>query len=231
MIDHDAVLFDLDGVLVDSRVPFARSVNRALTSHGLAARPEHELYQYLGPPLHRTFRALVGGESLVQPCVDSYRARYREMSASETVVFLGISEILESLVDQVPLVVATSKPRALAEPLLDALNLRRFFVAVIGPELDSEDEQKAVTVGRAMRELSPKARPVMVGDRKHDIAAAHEHDILAIGVLWGIGSEAELLTAGADALVSTPAELADLLTPSPSQPATPTPRPHRRWRL
>jgi phosphoglycolate phosphatase-like HAD superfamily hydrolase len=58
----------VDGVLVDSRVPFARSVNSALTSHGLAPRPEHELHQYLGPPLHQTFRALVGEESLVQPC-------------------------------------------------------------------------------------------------------------------------------------------------------------------
>ena len=214
LLGHDAVLFDLDGVLVNSRVPFARSVNSALTSHGLVPRPEHELHQYLGPPLHRTFRVLVGEESLVQPCIDSYRARYREMAASETIVVPGIREILDGLANQLPLLVATSKPRALAEPLLDALNLRRFFAAVIGPELDSENEQKAITVGRAMRELSPKARPVMVGDRKHDIAAAHEHDIRAIGVLWGIGSEAELLTAGADAIAQTPAELETLLTPS-----------------
>ncbi len=40
----------------------------------------------------------------------------------------------------------------------------------------------------------------MVGDRKHDIAAAHQHDLRAVGVLWGIGSEAELLTAGAASL-------------------------------
>jgi phosphoglycolate phosphatase len=214
MADHDAVLFDLDGVLVDSRVPFARGVNSALTSHGLAARPEHELHQYLGPPLHRTFRALVGEESLVQPCVDAYRARYRELAARETTVFPGIREILDALSERLPLVVATSKPRALAEPLLDALNLRGFFAAVIGPELDSENEHKAVTIGRAMRALSPDARPVMVGDRKHDVAAAHEHDIRAIGVLWGVGSELELLTAGADALARTPAELATLLASS-----------------
>jgi phosphoglycolate phosphatase len=214
MADHDAVLLDLDGVLVDSRVPFARSVNSALTSHGLAARPEHELHQYLGPPLHRTFRALAGEESLVQPCVDSYRTRYRKMAASETTVFPGIREILHELSEHLPLLVATSKPRALAEPLLDALNLRGFFAAVIGPELDSENEHKAVTVGRAMRALPPDTRPVMVGDRKHDIAAAHEHDIPAIGVLWGIGTEKELLTAGADALTHTPAELATLLAPS-----------------
>ena len=213
MADHDAVLFDLDGVLVDSRTPFARSINSALTSHGLAPRPEHELHQYLGPPLHRTFRTLVG-ESLVQPCVDSYRARYRERSASETTVFPGIREILDGLVDQVPLIVATSKPRALAEPLLDALDLRRFFAAVVGPELDTENEQKAVTIGRAIQELPHRARPVMVGDRKHDITAAHEHDIRAIGVLWGIGSDQELHAAGADTLAHTPAELATLLAPA-----------------
>ena len=148
MAGHDAVLFDLDGVLVDSRVPFARSVNSALTSHGLAPRPEHELYRYLGPPLHRTFCALVSEESLVQPCVDSYRTRYREMAASETTVFPGISEILGGLVNQLPLLVTTSKPRALAEPLLDALNLRGFFAAVIGPELDSKKSPASGVSGR-----------------------------------------------------------------------------------
>ena len=129
--------------------------------------------------------------------------------------FPGIRELLEGLSDRLPLVVATSKPHALAEPLLDALKLRSFFAAVIGPELDSENEQKAMTIGRAMRELPPEAHPVMIGDRKHDISAAHEHELRAIGVLWGIGSEKELLTAGADALVHTTAELATILAPPP----------------
>jgi phosphoglycolate phosphatase len=216
MPDHDAVLFDLDGVLVDSRVPFARCVNSALTSQGLPPKPEQELHQYLGPPLHRTFQALVGEQSLVQPCVDAYRARYRELATSETTVFPGIRELLDGLSGRMPILVATSKPRALAEPLLEALQLRHFFAAVIGPELDSENEQKAATLGRALAELAPAAHPVMVGDRKHDVAAAHAHDIRAIGVLWGIGSEAELLTAGADALAHNPAELATLLAPLPS---------------
>jgi phosphoglycolate phosphatase len=210
--DHDVVLFDLDGVLVDSRVPFARAVNASLTDQGLSARPEHELHQYLGPPLHQTFQTLVRDEALVQPCVDAYRAHYRELAASETTVFPGIREVLEALSDRLRLLIATSKPRALAEPLVETLDLRQFFAAVVGPELDIENERKSITIARAIGRFAPGSRPVVIGDRKHDIEGAHEHDIRAIGVLWGIGSETELINAGADALVRNPTELATLLT-------------------
>lgn len=213
MNDADAVLFDLDGVLIDSRVPFARSINRALLAHGLPPRPEHELHQYLGPPLHRTFEVLAGDESLVQPCVDIYRQRYQERATAETTIFPGIREMLDDLSAHLPLAIATSKPHALAEPLLESLELRRFFTAVVGPDLEVEHERKATTIDRALSEFSSAAQPVMVGDRKYDITAAHEHGIHAIGVLWGVGSEEELSAAGADALARTPVELATLLWP------------------
>jgi phosphoglycolate phosphatase len=208
----DAVLFDLDGVIADSRVPFVRCVNGALAEHGLPQRPAHELHHYLGPPLHSTFQTLVSEPLLVQPCVDSYRARYRAKAAGETSVFPGVRELLGELAARMPLIVATSKPRALAEPLLDALGLRPCFLAVVGPELDSEAEHKEITVGRALHELAGGSRAVMVGDREHDVLAAHAHEIPAIGVLWGIGSERELRDAGADALADTPATLATLLS-------------------
>jgi phosphoglycolate phosphatase len=99
----------------------------------------------------------------------------------------------------------------LAEPLLEALNLSGYFDAVIGPELDSESEQKSVTVARALAKLSPGTRAVMVGDRRYDVSAAHANGMLAIGVLWGIGSEEELRAAGAEATARTPAELRALL--------------------
>jgi phosphoglycolate phosphatase len=210
-VDARAVLFDLDGVLVDSRVPFARGVNGALIAQGLPPRPEQELYRYLGPPLHETFAALVPEPSLIEPCVERYRARYRARAALETTVFAGIPELLQRLSVHLAMAVATSKPHALAEPLLEALGMRSFFLAVIGPDLASENEPKAVTVERAIGALPPGSVPVMVGDRSYDVAAAHEHGLRAIGVLWGIGSTAELTTAGADALARNPSELAELL--------------------
>ena len=207
---HDAILFDLDGVLVDSRTAFARSLNAALAANGLRERPEHELHRYIGPPLHATLAELGAGDR-VQPCVDAYRARYRSHSAAETEVVPGIEEILARLADQVPLVVATSKSQALAEPLLDALALRRYFTAVVGPDLAADNESKATTIGRALTHVPADAHAVMIGDRKYDVAGAAAHGLACVGVLWGIGSEAELTEAGAARLAHAPADLLALL--------------------
>lgn len=210
-LQADAALFDLDGVLVDSRTPFARSVNAALVEHGLAERAEDELHAYLGPPLHRTFAALGAVDDQVDALVLSYRARYRSTMADESAVFDGIPEALAALAAVMPLVVATSKPRAMAEPLLEQLGLRAHFGAVHGPSLQARDEAKSLTIARALEGLPHARRPVMVGDRKFDVLGARAHELPCVGVLWGIGSERELREAGAVALASEPSELVALL--------------------
>lgn len=208
---HDAILFDLDGVLIDSRVAIARSFNAALATGGFPARAEEELHAFIGPPIHEAFRQLTGLAD-VDPLVAAYRARYRVKMAEETPVVPGVRELLASL--RHPAVVATSKPRELAEPLLEALGLRDRFLAVEGPSLSADSEPKAATVGRALAALPPAARPIMVGDRMHDVRGAAAHGLDCIGVLWGIGSRAELVGAGAVAVADTPAELARLLAGS-----------------
>jgi phosphoglycolate phosphatase len=207
----DIVLFDLDGVIVDSRVPFARSVNAALVAHRLPPRPKHELYQYLGPPLHGTFELLAGSGPIADSCVDAYRQRYAALAASETAVFPGMRKALELASSRLPLVVATSKAAALADALLAALGLRDLFDAVVGPSLEAKNEPKAVTIDRALSNVSAGSRAVMVGDRRYDVEAASEHGIPTLGVLWGIGTAEELREAGAAALVRSPAELIAML--------------------
>jgi phosphoglycolate phosphatase len=208
--DDDVVLFDLDGVLVDSRAPISSCINHALAANGQAERDPADLYRYIGPPLLTAFAEILAEpvtSATVAGCVASYRERYREASLTETAVTPGIADALAALAHAGRrLAVATSKPRPFAEPLLDVLGLRRFFAVVAGPELDAPGEDKTATVGAALRALGA-TRGAMVGDRSFDMVAARAHGLRAVGVGWGIGSREELVAAGAERIVAAPAEL------------------------
>jgi phosphoglycolate phosphatase len=208
--DNGVVLFDLDGVLVDSRAAITGCINHALAANGLPERDPAGLYRYIGPPLLEAFAELLGepvGSSAVGGCVASYRERYAVASLTETAITPGIADALAELASEGRrLGVATSKPRPFAEPLLDVLGMRRFFTVVAGPELDTTAEDKTTTVGAALRALGATGG-AMVGDRSFDMVAARAHGLRAVGVGWGIGSRAELLAAGAERIVGTPAEL------------------------
>jgi phosphoglycolate phosphatase len=213
---NGVVLFDLDGVLADSRAAITGSINAALVASGRPARPAAELYHCIGPPLPYAFAELIGAEpesDAVAALVAGYRARYATASLTETVVTPGIGAALEALRHAGRrLGVATSKPRPFAEPLLEALGLRARFEVVAGPGLDADGETKAQTVRQALDALAT-SDAVMVGDRRFDVEGAHANGLRCIGVTWGFGSRAELEAAGADAIVEHPRELPVLLAP------------------
>lgn len=208
------VLFDLDGVLVDSRTAIARSMNHALRACGLAARPEEELHPLIGPPLHDAFGEVIeaqrGDPQRVDDCVARYRERYRDACLTETRAFAGIAEMLGAL-GTLRRGVATSKPDVYAVPILETLGLRGWFGPVVGPSLAARSEPKSETVARALSALGASGPVAMVGDRRHDVVAGRAHGLVTVGVLWGIGDREELEGAGADHLVESPAALARLL--------------------
>jgi phosphoglycolate phosphatase len=206
---NSTVIFDLDGVLVDSRAAFLSCVNYAFEKLGLPRRPDEELLPYIGPPFAYGFGELLGvayDAPIVDACIDGYRERYKTASLTETTVAPGIPAALEAL-DGRRLAVATSKPLALTEPLLEAMGLRAHFSVVAGPDLSARAEGKTETLGRALHALGP-TRAVMVGDRSFDIVAAHAHGLPAIGVTWGIGTVKELRDAGAERIIGHPDDLA-----------------------
>lgn len=206
---QDTVLFDLDGVLVDSRIAISGAINHALNGQGLPERSPDSLQRFIGPPLALVFGELTGAPQdspLVLACVASYRACYQEVFVRQTSVIPQIPEALRALSGDHRLAVATSKPLAFAEPLLNALDLRHRFELVAAPELDAHGEDKATTIRSALSRLGT-ARAVMVGDRSFDVVGAHACAIPAIGVTWGIGAKQELAASGAELIIDRPSEL------------------------
>lgn len=212
----DALIFDLDGVLIDSHAAVTGSISATLADHGLPRRPEAELRRFIGPPTFSAFSELAGpgaGRERIAALVADYRSRYAEVYLAQTTAIEGIVPALEALAARVPLAIATSKSVTFTAPLLEALDLARWFEVVEAAAPDDSDDDKTAIVGRALRALSRlgRRRPAMVGDRSFDIEAARAHGLLAVGVTWGIGSVAELEAAGADLLVGAPGDLPALL--------------------
>jgi phosphoglycolate phosphatase len=201
-----SVLFDLDGVLVDSRTAIGASMNHALASRGHAEREEALLHRYIGPPLFEAFAELSGeavDSAEVAALVQAYRDRYAGASLTDTLVVDGIEDALSSLGASYRLAVATSKPRPFAVPLLEAVGLSRHFEYIAGPSFDAQLEPKAETVRVALEHVDRPA--VMIGDRIHDIEGARANAIPVVAVAWGIGDAREL--AAADEYVTSPREL------------------------
>ena len=131
-----AVLFDLDGVLLDSRTAIVRCIEHGLREQGVATPPAADLERFIGPPLVDAFTVLAWPE-MAAACLASYRERYVHSSLEETTVVPGAREALAAVAARVPVAVATSKPRAYAEPLCERLGLAPHLRVIAGPELDA----------------------------------------------------------------------------------------------
>jgi phosphoglycolate phosphatase len=201
------VLFDLDGTLVDSTPGIWASVRVAAAELGLPEPTPAQLTQMVGPPLQDGFALVLGvPEDDVPRAVAAYRAHYSAGALLDVDVYDGIPELLATLTaDSATLAVATSKPEPFAVRVLEHTGLRRFFASVHGATFDGVVRHKDQVVGLALAAHPDGERPVLVGDRAHDVLGSAAHGLPCLGAGWGPAPPGELERAGAAAVVPTPA--------------------------
>ncbi len=206
-----AVLLDLDGTLTDPRPGIVRSIRHALDRLGHPCPDDGVLATCIGPPLRGSFGQLLEttDPSRIEQAMGFYRERFAEVGLYENEVYAGIPAMLEALVSAGGrLYVATAKPVVFAERIVRHFALDHHFARVYGPDLDGRLDDKADLLRHLLAtERLDRRDAVMVGDRANDMAAAQANALRAIGVLWGYGSRAELLTAGAHAVCDLPEDL------------------------
>jgi len=203
------VLFDLDGTLVDSVPGIWSSIRVAAAELGLPAPTEGQLRSMVGPPLEDGFAAAFGltGDDVVR-AVAAYRAHYTAGALLQGTVYDGVPELLDGLrAEGAVLAVATSKPEPFAVRILAHTGLLPRFASVHGATLDGRVRHKDQVVGAALAAHPDGERPVLVGDRSHDVLGAAAHGLPCIGAGWGPALPGELAAAGAAAVAASPGEV------------------------
>lgn len=191
-----AVLFDLDGTIIDSATDITGSLAHMFAEMGLPVPSDDTLRAYVGPPLLDSLRMTAGfSDAEAWEALNVYRDHYGE-HVLRSPVFPGVAGVLERLhAAGIPIALATSKPERMARQVLDHAGLSEYFTVITGASDDESRSTKADVVAEALRRLQAQgvdtANPVMVGDRGYDTLGALANGVPTILVEWGYGSPAE----------------------------------------
>ena len=171
------VLVDLDGTVMDSARGITSTLVQALEELGLPVPPPAEIVGFVGPPILDGLRDIARLDTADSARVlERYRELYRERGALDAEPYPGIGDALDVLRREAPLAIATSKPESTAVRILEHVGLADRFVLIAGASEDESRSAKADVIADALRRLRADrvdtTRPVMVGDRVHDVEGA-----------------------------------------------------------
>lgn len=208
-----AVVFDLDGTLIDSSADIASSTNFALERHGLPRRSLDEIRGFIGDgarSLLARAAALPEQAPALEPLLQTFLAHYGQNPIQDTRLFDGVRELLARL-SALPLCLCTNKPRQPTVAILRGLGVHDAFrVILCGDDLPQKKPDPALLRHIAARLELEVSRLVMVGDGPQDIACARAAGARSVGVLGNIVAPERLRAAGPDVIASL-ADVADVI--------------------
>ena len=211
------ILWDVDGTIVDASEGILRRLTITLEHFGKRPPTRGELSHWIGPPMFESFQVNVGmTPEQSTEAVTFYRGLNKaEGYTSSANLVPGVGEIITDLhAAGIPQATASSKPEVQVVALMDYFDLSPSFTAMVGATLDERTlSAKADIVAAALRRLEAAgvdtSRPVLIGDRHHDVEGGTANDVPVIFVRWGFSWPHE--SDGAQAAVETAEELRALL--------------------
>lgn len=209
-----AVLFDLDGTLLDTLDDIANAANAALAREAMPTHPAASYRQFIGDGVAMLFRRALPPDrdhpdARIERCVAHFHATYATAWNVATQPYPGIADLLDALAARhLPLAILSNKPDEFTQLCAHAHLDRWAWAAVVGQRDGIPRKPDPTSALRIARDLGlPPAEIVYVGDSSVDMRTARAAGMPAIGVSWGFRSVAELQATGASAIIDQPAEL------------------------
>lgn len=195
-LHYRAVLFDLDGTLVDSYTALAEAVNYARRQHGLHELSGVRIREFVGDGLEKLLQRAFERDSVPRSVHDAFESRYDEICCVESKILADVETTLGELQELgVVMGVCTNKPTAFSRKILDFLQLAPYFRAIVGPDLAGARKPEAQHVLRTLEEMQcDRDAALFVGDMPIDVHAARNSG-LAVAVVSTGSSSLEQLTA------------------------------------
>jgi phosphoglycolate phosphatase len=185
-----ALIFDLDGTLIDSKQDLIHSVNATLRELGREELPAETISGYIGhgaPQLVARALGNGGTEEERQRALQFFLSYYELHKMDTTCLYPGVAETLEQLAS-VPMAVLTNKPVRISVRILDAMGLSKYFRAIYGGNSFETKKPDPLGARTILRELGAQPREaLLVGDSEVDVQTARNAGTLAAAVNYGFG--------------------------------------------
>lgn len=211
-----AVLFDLDGTLIDSAPDLAGAGNAMREARGMAPLPYERFRPMVGAGARgMVFIALgaVPGDGAFDELRDEFLSRYEARMTSGTALFDGMQPVLDGLRERgLPWGIVTNKAQRFTTPLVRALGLDRVAATVISGDTTPHAKPHPAPLLEAARRmgLAPEAC-IYVGDDLRDVQAGHAAGMRTVAASWGyLGAGDPVSAWGADHVIDSPDQLLNL---------------------
>ncbi len=206
---EQAILFDLDGTILDTLTDLHLSVNYALSQAGMPARSVDEVRSFIGNGARKLIEKSVKANATTVETNSVYNTfidYYGCHSADNTKPYPEISEAIEQLYKQgYSIGVVTNKPHSDAVKLIDK-HFGNIFSVVVGQQNGVPAKPNRDMMIVAMEKLGAESA-IYIGDSEVDVQFAKNAEAVIIAVTWGFRSKQELIAVGADVIVDNVADM------------------------
>lgn len=209
----DAIIFDLDGTLVNSLPDITAGVNHVRGLRGLPLLAEETVRTYIGDGVNVLLARALDTDNAdeIHAGAADFRPFYDKHCLDGTVLYDGVVETLARFSDK-KLAIVSNKPEEFTNKILNGLGIAKHFDIVLGPESvrrQKPDPESNQMIARAFG-VAP-GRFCTVGDRSTDVDAGRAAGMMTVGVTYGLGDAAEVRKSGPDVILDQINKLAEYI--------------------